>query len=486
MTPLGRVQATLEAAGSRRQGAMSWTCPAHDDQRASLSVKEGRDGRALLHCHAGCHPEDVLAALGLAWADLFPESRNGKKAEIITTYDYVDEHGRLLYQAVRYWPKEFRRRRPDGNGGWIWKLTGADGEPAVPLVLYRLPKVLAAVEAGQVVYVVEGERDVHAIERAGGTATTNLGGAEGKWLPEWSKLLAKTKVAVVADADDPGRKRARRIAASLQEHGGQVEVVQPATGKDTADHLAAGKTLADLQPLDQPSEAGTATSNTAAVIRVADVQSEPVEWLWAPRIPRGMLTVFDGDPGLGKSTICLELTARVTTGSPMPGSTTRTHPANVVLLSAEDVIAQVIRPRLEAAGADCNRVVVFDHVNDGQGPRSPELPADTVLLERIVDVERAALVIVDPLMAFFGAEVNAHRDQDVRRALHALKALAERTGAAVLVVRHLNKAGGSNPLYRGGGIVGAARSGLLVAPDPEDGQRRILAASKSNLAPAPA
>jgi hypothetical protein len=199
----------------------------------------------LLHCHAGCEIQDVLAALSLDWADLFPGGRNGKaRAEIVATYDYTDADGHLLYQAVRYFPKAFKRRRPDGNGGWTWSLQG------VQQVLYRLPRVLAAVAATQVVYVVEGEKDVHAVERAGATATTVLGGVNGTWPPEFSRLLAKTRTVVVADDDDPGRQRARRIAASIGEHGGQVDLVRPITGKDASDHLAAGKTLADLLPLD--------------------------------------------------------------------------------------------------------------------------------------------------------------------------------------------------------------------------------------------
>ena len=232
MTPVERVRSVLETAGSRRNGR-DWQCPAHEDRKASLSVAEGRHGRVLLHCHAGCRTEDVLAVLRLDWPDLFPEGRNGR-AELVAAYDYTDEQDHLLYQAVRYFPKGFRRRRPDGHSGWTWKL----GDTR--LVLYRLPRVLAAVAAGQPVYVVEGEKDVHAIERAGATATTIIGGASGRWLPEFSRLLAKTRVLVVADDDPPGRKRAAATARAIARLGGQVEVVRAAAGKDAADHLAAG------------------------------------------------------------------------------------------------------------------------------------------------------------------------------------------------------------------------------------------------------
>jgi 5S rRNA maturation endonuclease (ribonuclease M5) len=221
----------------------------------------------VLHCHAGCRTEDVIAHLELGWADLFPEDRNGK-AEIVATYDYTDEQGRLLYQAVRYFPKGFKRRRADGNGGWIWSLKDTR------LVLYRLPQVLAAVEAGQPVYVVEGEKDVHAVERAGATATTNLGGADGTWPPSFSRLLAKTKVMVVADNDHSGRKRARRIAASIHEHGGQVEVARPVPDHDkadAADHLNAGYGLDAFLPLDQQPETGPAEDGAALLDQVADL-----------------------------------------------------------------------------------------------------------------------------------------------------------------------------------------------------------------------
>jgi putative DNA primase/helicase len=502
--PLARVRSALEAAGSRKGAGQDWTCPAHDDRKASLSVTERRDGAVLLKCHAGagCDTKDVVAALGLDMADLFPqrEPRRARR-EIVATYPYLDERGELLFEAVRFSPKGFaQRRRPRGGDpsdkvrdGWVWSLG------KTRRVLFRLPQVLAAVEAGQTVYVAEGERDVIALERAGVVATCNPMGA-GKWRDEYAEALAGAAVVVIADRDQAGYAHARTVAASLERAGCAVRLVEPAVDReaaDAADHLAAGYGLDAFVSFEEEEAAALEGSGEpqggapveVATIRVADVKPEPVEWLWSGRIPRGMLTVFDGDPGLGKSTVSLDLTARATTGSPMPGETSRSAAANVVLLSAEDVVAQVIRPRLEAAGADCDRVVVVDHVNDGQGPRPPELPADVAVLEGVVRAEQAALVVVDPLMAFFGAEINAHRDQDVRRALHALKGLAERTGAAVLVIRHLNKAGGTNPLYRGGGsigILGAARAGLLVAPDPEDDTRRILAASKANLAPLPA
>jgi hypothetical protein len=135
------------------------------------------------------------------------------------------------------------------------------------------------------------------------------------------------------------------------------------------------------------------------------------------------------------------------------------------------------------------RVEVLTDVREQDAPpRPPELPADLDRLEAVVKDRAAALVVVDPLMAFLAGAVDAHRDQDMRRALAPLAAMATRTGAAVVVVRHMNKGTASNPLYRGGGsigIIGAARAGLLAAFDPDDDGRRVLAMTKSNLAAMP-
>jgi len=221
------------------------------------------------------------------------------------------------------------------------------------------------------------------------------------------------------------------------------------------------------------------------ILRLADVEPERVEWLWKDRIPLGKVSILDGDPGLGKSTLTLDLAARITMGRPMPDMP---HMASmtaggVVLLSAEDGLADTLRPRLAAAGADLARVHAFDSLPE---TGLPTIPEGLDRIEAAISGTGALLVVIDPLMALLCGQVNAHRDQDVRRALAPLAALADRTGAAVLVVRHLNKAPGSNALYRGGGsigIAGAARSVLLVARDPEDEERRVLAPVKSNLGP---
>jgi hypothetical protein len=166
-----------------------------------------------------------------------------------------------------------------------------------------------------------------------------------------------------------------------------------------------------------------------------------------------------------------------------------TEAAGVVIVSGEDGVADTILPRINAAGGDPSKIVVLSTVPDRDGrERFLSLPEDIPHVKRAIARVGAKLVIFDPLMAFFSANLDAHRDQQVRRALAELAILAEETGAAVVVVRHLNKTSGGNPLYRGGGsigIVGAARSALLVAKHPEDDQRRVLASQKSNLAEAP-
>lgn len=223
----------------------------------------------------------------------------------------------------------------------------------------------------------------------------------------------------------------------------------------------------------------------ANVVSLADVKPERISWLWPGRLPLGKLIVLDGDPGLGKTTLLFDLAARVSAGRAMPDGTPGVM-GGVVIMSAEDGLGDTIRPRLEAAGADLSRVDALTSVAVGADERPPMLPIDVDALEETIRNISARLVVIDPLMAYLSGDVNARQDQDVRRALAAMAAMAERTGAAVVCVRHLNKATGGSALYRGGGsigIIGASRVGLLVAPDPDDPDVRVLAITKNNLSP---
>lgn len=236
------------------------------------------------------------------------------------------------------------------------------------------------------------------------------------------------------------------------------------------------------------------------IFRLDEVPARPVAWLWPGRVPLGKLTILDGDPGLGKSTLLLDLAARLTTARPMPDDPVDTQapapsshpltPSSILLISAEDAAADTVRPRLEAAGADLSRVFLWSHLPDALGGGLPELPRDVPWIDRLVGRFTPRLVLLDPLVAYLGRGVNPHSDQDVRRALAPLARLAEDRDLALVVVRHLAKRAARNPLYRGGGsigLIGAARSGLLVARDPDDpsAARRILASLKSNLGPPP-
>ncbi|KAF1084852.1 hypothetical protein SPSYN_02022 [Sporotomaculum syntrophicum] len=214
--------------------------PAHDDQKASVSVSTGDDGRILLHCHAGCDIKDIVSALGIELKDLFPpETGKTTKKEIECTYDYTDASGKLLYQAIRYKPKDFRQRQPDGKGGWLWKMTGIKPVP------YRLPELLEAIENNEIIFIVEGEKDVLSLTTVGLTATCNHGGA-GKWKASHSKYFkAGARVAILPDNDDPGRDHAQKVARQLYDNGCKVKVIKlpglPPKG-DVTDWLNCGGT----------------------------------------------------------------------------------------------------------------------------------------------------------------------------------------------------------------------------------------------------
>ena len=212
-------------------------CPRHGDTNPSLSIAHA-NGKLLLCCHAGCETKEIVAALGLEMRDLCKP--NGKAVpplgQPVATYPYVDENSRKLFEVCRFKPKTFRQRKPDGNGGYVWKLGNTRR------VLYRLNMLPTAIKSRQVVWVVEGEDDVHTLEKLGFTATTNPGGAE-KWKQEYSESLRGANVVIIPDNDRTGHEHAQQVAASLQGIAAKVKVVEllnlPDKG-DVQDWLANG------------------------------------------------------------------------------------------------------------------------------------------------------------------------------------------------------------------------------------------------------
>jgi len=224
---------------------------------------------------------------------------------------------------------------------------------------------------------------------------------------------------------------------------------------------------------------------TARLIPASALTPTPVSWLWSDRIPLGAITELIGGPGQAKSSIAYDLTARVTTGRPMPACSGAAAPADVILLQAEDHPTSRVVPSLVAAGADLAKVHLFDRLQDGCQPLL--FPDDIAVIESAVANLKAKLVVLDPISCYLNG--NLQNEQSVRKALIPFAMLAERHNLAVLMVRHLRKNGANDPIHRGAGsiaFVALARSSLLVGNDPltDDSHRHVLTINKSNLASA--
>lgn len=231
------VEAHTGQPGRRTGKETLLLCPGHDDHHRSLNVRQGDDGRPLVQCRSrSCTYEDICRAIGREPREFMP-SNGSQRKRIVATYDYTDEAGELLFQVVRYEPKDFRQRRPDGKGDWIWKLANTRR------VLFRLPQVRAAIERGEPIVFVEGEKDVLALESAGLTATCNPMGA-GKWNRSYIELLRDAaEVWTIPDDDDAGRAHALTAAVDLARAGVPTRFVQlffpvGETRRDVSDWLA--------------------------------------------------------------------------------------------------------------------------------------------------------------------------------------------------------------------------------------------------------
>lgn len=474
--PVDNVLGRLE--GVRRSGE-GWEarCPAHDDRRASLTVNRGSDGRVLLHCHAGCEPASVAGALGLELRDLFPPDSatpqpGASRRREAAAYPYRDEKGTLLYEAVRYEPKDFRPRLPDGR----YTLKG------VRRVLYRLPEVLAAVREGETVFVVEGEKDADNLARLGCVATCNVGGAE-KWSDDYSATLRGATVVILPDNDEPGRAHAAKVERSLRGLAAEVRVLElPGLSPkgDVSDWIAAGGDRAALLRLLGSEEAPTAPDDSPigdslprATCALGAPVPPPPKWSAARLFTQGDLGLLTSDGGVGKSTFAIAVSGAIAAGRPVFDHAAFSVEQGPVLYVSEEDPAALLLNRLDALieghGWDYDQVRGHFHffAQEGVSLDSPSWRAHLLAEAKRLGVR---FIVLDPY-----AELTAAKENDNDSAKPIIKfarQLGSETGATVLIIHHAGKIGdGKRKLdrIRGASALNAAARCIYFLDNTEAG-----------------
>ena len=305
----------------------------------------------------------------------------------------------------------------------------------------------------------------------------SLGGVSGKALRQFlSERPDVERVFLCLDADKAGEDACKRLAALLPDSV-SVTRIQPCM-KDWNDVLVHRAEIPNRNyfksiVLKEPSK-----PETVKIIRMSDVELTPVDWLWKPYLPFGKLSVLQGNPGEGKTYFAMHLAAACTNGKLLPNME-RMEPFNVIYQTAEDGLGDTVKPRLIEAGADLDRVLVIDD-SDVQLTLSDER------IEKAIIENNAKLVIIDPIQAYLGADVDMNRANEVRPIFMRLGQVAQRTGCAILLIGHLNKAAGMQSLQRGLGsidIAAAVRSVMFIGKLKHDPTMRILTHEKSSLAP---
>ena len=305
----------------------------------------------------------------------------------------------------------------------------------------------------------------------------SLGGVSGKALRQFlSERPDVERVFLCLDADKAGEDACKRLTALLPDTV-SVTRIQPCM-KDWNDVLVHRAEISNRNYFKSIVLKEAPKKDSVKIIRMSDVELTPVEWLWKPYLPFGKLSVLQGNPGEGKTYFAMHLAAACTNGKLLPNME-RMEPFNVIYQTAEDGLGDTVKPRLIEAGADLDRVLVIDD-SDVQLTLSDER------IEKAIVENNARLVIIDPIQAYLGADVDMNRANEVRPIFMRLGQVAQRTGCAILLIGHLNKAAGMQSLQRGLGsidIAAAVRSVMFIGKLKHDPTMRILTHEKSSLAP---
>ena len=434
-------------------------CPAHNDEKASLSVSNAASGKILLNCYAGCNYKTILAKLELDPQQLFPASTQRNGREIVATYDYTDADGKRLFQVARTPEKSFPAWHPDAKGEKIWNLQGVERVP------YRLPELIQGIAEERVVYIVEGEKDADNLREIGFTATTNPHGA-GKWRDEYNQHFAGANVVVIPDNDPQGQQHAEDVRKALTGIAASVRILElpnlPPKG-DVSDWLHSGGTAAQLKVLvlspiqtspssrddrrrESPRSLGEWLKNPALLVPIAAL----IEWIAF----LGRCSLLAAREKTGKSTLLAQAVAALTTGGMFLGH--HLDRAVVLWYCLDEMIADCVQRFLEMGG-DPDYLII-----------SIERPTAAEMKEEAEECG-AQVVVVDTLTELWRGQIRSEKDADeVSVFLDPYIRAMRELNRALVFSHHTPKSGYD---YRGSGAIGAKVDVLLLLRRPGTGMR---------------
>jgi len=416
-----------------------------------------------------------------------PTRKAGRKIE--KTYDYTDEAGKLIFQKIRYAPKAFACRRPEG-GGWVYNIR------SVKPVLYRLAKIKDEPR----VFLCEGEKDADRLACLGYASTSSPFGA-GNWPSELNPYFRGKDVFILYDVDNESK--VQKIAAELWGFTKKIFVLTIPIDRreaDVSDFLsqwhAAEDQRAAFEDLifhglkyEPPKPKGHAPNITLAERGAQSVQVRRINYLWQGVIPTHMSTALTGDPGEGKSLVAIDITARVTSGTPFPayGEDATAAKGHVFYVTSEGVPEMILVPRLIAAGADRTKVTIIEGVRLKSGEFSmfdvtTHLP---IIASRAKDFPDLKLIVIDPIASFIPERINTNQMNSVRQMMDRISDLAYQLGIAAVTVMHFSKTVGVKAGQRtaGSGQFGAAvkMSWSVVRREGDPRNVRLLVPQKTNI-----
>ena len=424
----------------RRSGdGFTCRCPAHEDNRSSLHV-DSKNGKILMRCFAGCEVESIVEALHLSMSDLFddecrdydrrrPTGRRQQVAsahsKVVATYEYTDRDGNPLYEVIRYEPKDFKQKHGD-----TWGLDG------VKRVIFNLPAVEEAMDRDEVVFYVEGEKDVQSLAKIGLVGTTHCGGSSG-WKPEYATFLTGAKLVILPDNDGPGKAMAATVKAAV-DGSAIVELPGLPSKGDVSDWIAAGGTADALLVM-----ADEALS-LYRPIQLANFLSEKgeLDWLVPNFLVRGAVAQLTAKPAAGKTTLLVQMALQLACGDPFLGMKP-TKPVKTLYLMAEGArpgFKGRVRLACQTLGITGSRLKEIPWLIQPEKATSKvKLGSDE--LRRMIGASRVELVILDTQRYFkMGGEENS-ADDWLKYFMEPMRALTAEFGCGFFLVHHFKKSG---------------------------------------------